>query len=59
MRLHTGERPYQYNECFKALHTLNELKIHKRMHTGEKPYHCDECLLEIIYRGEALCIQCM
>uniref|UniRef100_A0A8C9PD19 Uncharacterized protein n=1 Tax=Spermophilus dauricus TaxID=99837 RepID=A0A8C9PD19_SPEDA len=45
VRSHTGERPYEYNQCGKAFifHRKSQLTIHQRTHTGEKPYLCSEC----------------
>ncbi|XP_031229051.1 zinc finger protein 120-like [Mastomys coucha] len=42
-RSHSGEKPYEYNQCGKAFSYPSHLQYHKRKHTGEKPDECNQC----------------
>ncbi|CAL4161145.1 unnamed protein product, partial [Meganyctiphanes norvegica] len=41
--IHTGDNPYQCNQCGKSFSLLSNLENHNRIHTGEKPYQCSYC----------------
>ncbi|XP_036782268.2 zinc finger protein 582 isoform X1 [Manis pentadactyla] len=42
-KIHTGEKPYEYNECTKDFWQEDFLFDHQGIHTNEKPYKCKEC----------------
>ena len=43
MRIHTGVKPHQCNQCDLSFASSGDLTKHMRSHTGETPYPCDEC----------------
>ncbi|XP_043843414.1 zinc finger protein 184-like isoform X2 [Dromiciops gliroides] len=50
-RSHTGENPYECNECGKIFSWKCNLTRHLLTHTGKKPYKCKECGKSFLYHS--------
>lgn len=51
---HTGEKPFEYNQCVKAFPNQPSLQIHKTTHTGEKLFECNQCGKAVAYSWSSL-----
>ncbi|XP_028301430.1 zinc finger protein 23-like [Gouania willdenowi] len=43
LTIHTGEKTFKCDVCWKFFNVQSKLKRHKIIHTGEKPFECDVC----------------
>ena len=43
MRMHNGDKRYQYCQCSKYFFEISNLKTHMRTHSGDNPYQFSQC----------------
>ena len=48
-RVHTGEKPFPYEQCGEIYSERATLINYQRVHTGENPFTCNQCDKEFFH----------
>ncbi|XP_055326037.1 zinc finger protein 84-like [Sitodiplosis mosellana] len=64
MCVHSGNKPFQCNECFKLFARKSHLKGHMKVHGGLRSFRCTRCRLGFVRQDErnaheAKCNRCL
>ncbi|XP_055321202.1 zinc finger protein 793-like, partial [Sitodiplosis mosellana] len=43
MRVHSGDKPFECEECFKQFTLNSSLNKHMKLHAGPRPFRCSKC----------------
>ncbi|XP_055304819.1 zinc finger protein OZF-like [Sitodiplosis mosellana] len=43
IRVHSGEKPFECEECFKQFAEKSSLNRHLKLHAGPRPFRCSRC----------------
>ncbi|XP_055321203.1 gastrula zinc finger protein XlCGF8.2DB-like [Sitodiplosis mosellana] len=52
MRVHSGDKPFECEKCFKKFARNSALKNHMKFHAGPRPFRCSKCHERFVHQDE-------